>query len=61
MTVETIDERIVALKKEQLNLSQSHDQLLARVNQHQVRFQQLTGAIAELEWMRSKLNGAKPT
>jgi len=61
MTAETIDERITALRKEQAILSQRHDQLLAQVNQHQTRFQQLKGGIAELEWMKTKLNGATPT
>jgi hypothetical protein len=63
MTTEEIDERINKLTKEANFLSASHDaatrryQELATANIN--RFQQLRGAITELTWLKSQMNGAQ--
>ena len=59
----TINDRITALKEEQLALTTRHDAMVAEnqkantefqqvVSKNQVRFQQITGAIQELEALK---------
>jgi archaellum component FlaC len=56
-----IDDRILRLKKEQLNLSASYEQVMNQLNQVRVRYQQTVGAVAELESLQKQINnGSEP-
>lgn len=68
ITPEQIQERIVKLRLEQTSLQSSHDQMIRERNEretqfaqivqaNQNRFQQITGAIAQLTTL---LNGEEP-
>lgn len=64
MTKEQLDDRILTLKKEQLELTTSHDQMVQDFNKNvagnQTRYAQLTGAITVLIDLRNNLNGENP-
>jgi len=59
MTTEQIDDRILKLKKEQLALSNSWEQMQERMNSARVRHIQCAGAINELEDLKKSLNGSE--
>lgn len=65
MTIEEIDKRIERLTKEAEILKGSHEATARRYQEHlnstQIRFQQIRGAVTELEWVKNHLNGgSKP-
>jgi len=61
MTQEQIDERIRKLNREAEVLAASHDATVRNYQQaitnNQNRFQQIRGAISELEYLKTQLNG----
>ena len=60
-SMKEIDDRILRLKKEQLNLSASYEQVMNQLNQVRVRYQQTVGAVAELESLQKQINnGSEP-
>ena len=62
-TEEYIKARIEGLTREQMELRQSHEATVAQyqqlITQNQTRFQQLTGAIQELQSILNQPNGEK--
>jgi archaellum component FlaC len=65
MTIEKIEERIKALNREAEVLTARHDRVVRDYQQvisgNQNRFQQIKGAVQELEYMKTQLNGSEPT
>lgn len=65
MTEDTLDQRIKQYQQELETLAASHETFVRRyqgtILENQNRFQQIRGAIAELEFLKTQLNGATPT